>query len=573
MSVLSISQEKEAFSWANFWLYYLFFFYFSGLYQGIIYSNDISGGTGLRQAVYMSFLWLIPLLLFPRYSKAIAAITGLFVWSSSLMSMGYLALYGQDFSQSVLFILFESNWSESKEFLESYFSWWMLPALLFYSLIPFLIWQHTAAIQGSANTRILLIIIISAIILWPTWSRLLIYRTSFERAITQQMNYMEPAAPWHLVMGYIKYKKTLHEIEQHLLLNQKLPPIAGLNDSNAHTSNTLVLVIGESTNSQRMSLYGYQRNTSPQLLALKNELLIFDNVYAPRPYTIETLQQVLTFADETQPELYLSKPTLINIMKQAGYKTYWITNQQTQTKRNTMLTTFSKQADEQIYLNNNRSQDSAQYDEVVVKPFEKILQDKTERKFIIVHLLGTHRKYHYRYPTSYAYFTDTQGMPGGLSKRQQQEYNEYDNSVRYNDYIVARLIHSFKNSRNNGFLVYFSDHGEEVYDKSDHLFAGRNEAAPSSHMYTIPFLLWQSDTWKKHNPLPAEEQFIHRAYGASDFIYTWTDLAGIHFNEFDPSRSLVNPQFKQHPIWIGDPNNPKNLRDLRIQPFADRQLP
>ena len=45
---------------------------------------------------------------------------------------------------------------------------------------------------------------------------------------------------------------------------------------------------------------------------------------------------------------HVRSPSLINLMKQAGYRTYWITNQQTMTKRNTMLTTFSEQADEQL---------------------------------------------------------------------------------------------------------------------------------------------------------------------------------------------------------------------------------
>lgn len=39
-----------------------------------------------------------------------------------------------------------------------------------------------------------------------------------------------------------------------------------------------------------------------------------------RPYTIEVLQQALTFADQLQPELYKTHPSLINMMKQAGYK-------------------------------------------------------------------------------------------------------------------------------------------------------------------------------------------------------------------------------------------------------------
>lgn len=85
------------------------------------------------------------------------------------------------------------------------------------------------------------------------------------------------------------------------------------------------------------------------------------------------------------------------MMKQAGYKTYWITNQQTLTKRNTLLTTFSKQTDEQYYLNNNRSQDARQYDSTVLATFKQVLSQTAPRKFIIVHLLGTHMNYKYRY--------------------------------------------------------------------------------------------------------------------------------------------------------------------------------
>ncbi|MCK5662771.1 MAG: phosphoethanolamine transferase CptA [Thiotrichaceae bacterium] len=279
-----------------------------------------------------------------------------------------------------------------------------------------------------------------------------------------------------------------------------------------------------------MGLYGYERNTTPELKSIKDALLIFDQVYSPRPYTIETLQQVLSFADEKNPDLYLKKPTLMNLMKQVGYKTYWITNQQTQTKRNTMLTTFSKQADEQVYLNNNRMQDSAQYDGVVIKPFEKILNDKSDKKFIVVHLLGTHRKYHYRYPDNYEFFNGNQQLPDRLSDDQAEEYNEYDNAVRYNDHVVATLIKFFKMSGDHGFLVYLSDHGEEVYDNPQHLFAGRNERAPSSPMYTIPFLIWQSESWKKHSQLEQKKNdIIHRSYTSSDFIYTWADLSGITF--------------------------------------------
>jgi len=135
---------------------------------------------------------------------------------------------------------------------------------------------------------------------------------------------MEPAAPWHIVMGYIKYKNQLRDIEKYLLANNNLPPIEELADKNKMALNILVLVIGESTNRQRMGLYGYERNTTPELKSIKDDLSIFDQVYSPRPYTIETLQQVLSFADEKNPDIYLKKPTLMNLMKQAGYKLFSI---------------------------------------------------------------------------------------------------------------------------------------------------------------------------------------------------------------------------------------------------------
>lgn len=63
-------------------------------------------------------------------------------------------------------------------------------------------------------------------------------------------------------------------------------------------------MIGESTSRKHMSLYGYPRETTPQLDALKaanRNLTVFNNVVASRPYTIEVLQQVLTFADQSIP--------------------------------------------------------------------------------------------------------------------------------------------------------------------------------------------------------------------------------------------------------------------------------
>ncbi|MGC3610348.1 sulfatase-like hydrolase/transferase, partial [Pseudomonas aeruginosa] len=79
------------------------------------------------------------------------------------------------------------------------------------------------------------------------------------------------------------------------------------------------------------------------------------------------------------------------------------------------------------------------------------------KKFIVVHLLGTHSIYKDRYPADYARYVDRQGAPAALSDDQEEVYNSYDNAVLNNDYEVSSLIKGFATSVPNGFLVFLTD--------------------------------------------------------------------------------------------------------------------
>ena len=364
----------------------------------------------------------------------------------------------------------------------------------------------------------------------------------------------------------------LNHLQGLLDKNRQLPPLANLKDNNGDAPRTLVLVIGESTQRGRMSLYGYGRDTTPELKALRDSdpnLTVFNNVVTSRPYTIEILQQALTFANEQNPDRYLTQPSLMNMMKQAGYKTFWITNQQTMTARNTMLAVFSKQTDVQYYMNQQRTQSAREYDTNVLAPFKTVLADPAPKKFIIVHLLGTHLKYKYRYPENWGKFDgQTTGLPTGLSEEQQEAYNDYDNANRFNDHVVSTLIKDFKQTSPNGFLLYFSDHGEEVYDTPPHDIQGRNEAQPTRPMYTIPFIVWTSPGWMASHPRDMRAD-ADRKYSSAELIHTWSDLAGLSYDGYDPTRSIVNPAFKESTRWIGNPYQKNALRDYDALPNGD----
>ncbi|WP_207883536.1 phosphoethanolamine transferase CptA [Pseudomonas sp. 30_B] len=566
MSTTTSPSARKGVDWAGLGWLLLFFWYFSGITQLLILLSGTTGFAGFRDAFFLSSLWLAPVLLLPRFTRGISAVIGLVLWGASLVGLSYFGIYRQEFSQSVIFVMFESNTAEAGEYFSQYFSIWLCLALLVYSVVAVLLWRRIRPVTLPLYARIpVAVLLVVMNLLYPFYKQMVTQERSFAEALEKVQQRMEPAVPWQLVVGYAQYRQQLDNMQKLLEQNASLPPLQNLKDSSGEAPRTLVLVLGESTTREHMHLYGYPRETTPNLDALAaaegHNLTVFQNVVSPRPYTIEVMQQILTFGDEQHPDKFLTDPSLINLMKQAGYKTFWITNQQTMTKRNTMLTTFSQQTDAQFYLNNQRNQNASQYDGVVLEPFEKALQDPAQKKFIVIHLLGTHMDYRYRYPEQYAHFKDRQGVPSALSDDQVETYNFYDNAVLYNDFVVSSLIKRYAATDPNGFLLYLSDHGEDVYSSGNHDRLGRNEGAPTRPMYTIPFMVWTSPSWQAAHPRDLQAA-ANRPYSSSHLIHTLSDLAGLSYDRFEPVKSLVSEQFVVAPRWIGDPYKKDGLHEF-----------
>ena len=559
-------KEDQKFSFSSLFLIILFFTYFSSALQLYISLSGHSNFIGLRDSIIYSLIWLIPVLFFPNHTRKIAAIYGIIVGGLSLISLAYFVIYRQEFSQSVFFIMAESNFNESNEYIQQYLSFKLIAVLVVYILVALFLWKQVKPVYVQNKTKWIVSLLIAIYALMPLAISVMVKKTSFEKAGAHLLSRMETTVPWQLMSSYIAYRSQLSNMENILNNLQSLPSLENLTDSNGETPRTLVLIIGESTTRTRMGIYGYNRNTTPMIEQFKKEnpnLSVFNDVVSSRPYTIEILEQALTFADERHPDLYLTQPSLIHLMKQAGYKTFWITNQQTMTKRNTMLTMFSKQTDKQYYMNNDRNQSARQYDDAVIQPFKEVLTDPAKKKFIVIHLLGTHMKYEFRYPKSSEYnvFQDKTGIPFNIDDDNAKVYNSYDNAISYNDYVMTTLFNTFKQSHDNGFMLYFSDHGEEVYQTPPYDVLGRNEKAPTKPMYTIPFILWQSPSWLKTHP-NNYQAYVDRKFSSQDLIHTWSDLAGLSYNLYQPEKSLVNPNFKPSIRWIGDPYDKKGLVDF-----------
>jgi len=164
-----------------------------------------------------------------------------------------------------------------------------------------------------------------------------------------------------------------------------------------------------------------------------------------------------------------------------------------------------------------------------------------KKKIIVIHLLGTHGKYRERYPTSFMKFTS--------SKRSNNDWawmvNEYDNAVLYHDYLVSTIINKVKKEGMLSSVLYFSDHGDDVFEVGD--FALHTEKLATFPMFSIPFILWLSPEYKKENSEMVNHlnTYLDRRYMTDDVIHSIFDLLHIQSSSYNERRSIFNTHFLQ----------------------------
>ena len=296
-----------------------------------------------------------------------------------------------------------------------------------------------------------------------------------------------------------------------------------------------------------MSLYGYYRKTNP-LLAKQKNLIVSKDVITPHVHTITALDKILTL-NSFEDKQVKKNVSIIQLANHAGYKTFWLSNQRPVGISESIPTLIGCAANEKHFLNTN-NYNRKSYDEVLLHSYQTALEDPAPYKMIFLHLSGTHLGYKERYPNSFEYFKD---IPKTMFKHSKayQLINEYDNSIRYNDYIVNELLEKLKSKNTSSYFLYFSDHGDDVFD--DQNTAGHSEYIGTNGMFEIPYITWLSPEFKNKPKFHFEISKIeNRKYLLDDFIHAFADLSQFHFDGLDKTKSIYNSTFVEKPRLIKD---------------------
>lgn len=332
---------------------------------------------------------------------------------------------------------------------------------------------------------------------------------------------LHPLPFWYGYYGKIQdFKQRIlqhDQIHKEWTLNaeQRLDFSGQLNKRQTHT-----IVLTDSITSFNFGLCGYPRNTTPELTQRSDQFKVFCRGYSPASSTIQSLRYL--FNDGTRNAMDDHAPE--NIMayaKAAGFKVYWISNQDDVY----ISSLFASFADEAVFINKKSGRSSTSLDENILPAYKIALDDPDPRKLIILHLIGSHPNYKLRYPEQFSKFNDSSNdeVEEKLERNEinhliQLKRNEYDNSILYQDWVVAKLFDLLISTQSDfRSFTFLSDHGNEVGHAKN--YAGHS--ANTEAGYRIPIIIW-------YDHMPTKGIVSEQPIDASDLDRYVLHLMGAH---------------------------------------------
>lgn len=299
----------------------------------------------------------------------------------------------------------------------------------------------------------------------------------------------------------------------------------------------IVLIIGESFSRAHSSLYGYGRDTSPRLRALADDsmLYVFTDVEAPQVHTVEVFRELMTTyrsdTDGPDHEAWYDRPKIVEVMKDAGYRTHWLSNQARQGMFDNLPSSFSQLCDVAVF-HGEQFEGSAKSDKdgaLVPRLDSLVTASGAHPGFYVVHLMGSHPTFTSRFPDEYSVFGPKEYDP----RTPWLEYllNQYDNSILYNDAVVCGIMRRMADR--DAVVIYLSDHGIDAAVSDAGICDQAVDSNPRSVAAAkpIPMMIFVSPSYRRRNPLLVKRILasLDRQYNSADLIYTLMDIAGVTF--------------------------------------------
>lgn len=302
-----------------------------------------------------------------------------------------------------------------------------------------------------------------------------------------------------------------------------------------------IVVVGETARAQNYELGGYSRETNFYTKTIKN-ILYYKNVTSCGTATAVSMPCMFSLLGmkNYSRAAFDSQDNVIDFLNNAGMKSIWIDNN-TGAKGIAAKTKYIRTSEDPL----TKCGEEECVDEVMLPIIDREIKTMQGNPVIIfVHGLGSHGPTYYkRYPREFAFFKP-ECMTSDLTKcSQQQIINTYDNTLRYTDHFISKLIERLQDQEEiyDTALLYASDHGESLGEGGIYLHGFPYAVAPDTQK-RVPMMAWFSDEMLAHKGLTfscMKKMSEEQSFSHDNLSHTILDLMDVTASEINLKKSLL----------------------------------
>jgi glucan phosphoethanolaminetransferase (alkaline phosphatase superfamily) len=313
-----------------------------------------------------------------------------------------------------------------------------------------------------------------------------------------------------------------------------------------------VLAIGEASRRDHWQIHGYPRATNPELSRIPGIVPIADMVSA-WPESLTAIPMILTRKPPTAAHtMAWHEASVLRAMDEAGFDTWWISNQMPIGHYDSPVSIYAFEARHTVFRNHASWSAPGTYDDDLLQPLREAILGSDRDLFVVIHLMGSHQRYDFRYPAGYTRFHPIELGPDGGMQAWMRTRNSYDNSILYTDHVLAQVIGILRDSGDVTALWYESDHGESLPTATCPL---EGHGYGTRYEYEISALFWASDAYARAHPaeLAALRTNAKKPTMSSNTFESLIDMTGTSYPGRDRSSSLFDPNWRYRPRMVNYP--------------------
>jgi len=436
----------------------------------------------------------------------------------------YIIYYHAPISSGMMQSVLQTDWREAHEQLNRY----IYPALI--SLAAFAVYILLAWRLNAAPLKNRKILMASG--LWGITGLIYLPYAGFEAyerlEVTLDTHFYREAYPVNILdSGYEAIRKN-RTIKNR---NFKLPAIHSLSGTE---QKIFVLIAGESTRAQSFDEVGRDLDFFSQYPGL----IYFNDVLAQANFTNASIPMLLTGATTLQE--VADRPNLIDWQNSAGCVTAVISN-------NTSYD-FSDNAAISDIAGDSGITHHSRYDHDMLPTVDGLLATTATRNLcIILHMAGSHFDYSARYRDEFEHYPVS-------GDEQEKLLASYQNSVVMVQDFLGRLIDRLSNVEGQAFMVYTSDHGEnlmEIEGLKEHV-----TLRPTEYELKVPMLYWANKQYREEHQVAWQQLANNSKLPVSNasVLATLLDAMGFPGSTLEPGKSLMGrfiptERFFVHPSY------------------------